>query len=878
MGNNDDQHRSAPTLADETTDKEVKMEEEDDTTDEEGLRRKYDVILYGTGLVESIVASALARAGKSILHCDASEYYGSLDAIWTLPFIREHLKPNEKRENTSAAPDAPPHGEEERQRRRIPVSPLDTTVGLVIHSMQRLQNYTIARPNTMVHTTYGMAQVSSVAVEQEYSRVHITLALTTWTLANGSHPNLHLAIPLEDLRNSMDNKDEIHQKNPSDWTSSELQRVVDQYYAASSSSSATTAAQQTPTSPRAVSSGACMQSWHERVDKQLLEETRSASSFALDISPGLLFAWGPAVQGLLRSGVSDYMEFKSLEQLLYASSSSNTKNDKGGPILKPVPCSKNDVFSSTLLSPMEKRRLMKFLQLALDYGLLLNNSDVTSGVEGQESNEETPSADKTKDEQEQEQRGLEPVPMSEEAVTSWNERHLNQGRSLARPQNKAVTTQDMTILQQCLEEHQEQEGLSSVWQFERYLREKHKLSQSLVSLVRYALALEPIADSSLSSSCTSLEQGMKRLCRHVQALGRFGTTAFLVPLYGSGELSQAFCRSAAVYGGTYLLRRSVVGISTDGTNDDGNHKPNDQVTGVWLQPPAPEELDPEKQPESETNPSSWKLVACDHVIVPENSLAFAEPSTSSGGIVRKRRVMRRISIVRGKPLVSSPDEQQRLAIILPPQEQQSNGSSTDHSYTIHGLVFDESVHVAPHLSVREPRIGCSVMHLSTVVDDEGNDDEKEVNDSILQRAMKTVLEQQKQERMKKRQENKTPFPSGGDGDGQDSDDCQEIFHVEFSYPLFDEGAVAAGSNTNGLHIVHRPAPGLVLDSAFEQAKVIFEKICPNQEFLMLAEEIDTMVKERFGDRRTEEDDETRVLESAMDIIQQKDDDATDEKD
>ena len=34
-----------------------------------------------------------------------------------------------------------------------------------------------------------------------------------------------------------------------------------------------------------------------------------------------------------------------------------------------VPCSKGDVFKSKLLSPVDKRRLMKFLQLITDYGM-----------------------------------------------------------------------------------------------------------------------------------------------------------------------------------------------------------------------------------------------------------------------------------------------------------------------------------------------------------------------------------------------------------------------------------------------------------------------------------------------------------------------------
>ncbi|CAB4487673.1 rab protein geranylgeranyltransferase component A [Rhizophagus irregularis] len=41
---------------------------------------EYDVIILGTGFVESILAGALARIGKSVLHMDTNEYYGG---SWT---------------------------------------------------------------------------------------------------------------------------------------------------------------------------------------------------------------------------------------------------------------------------------------------------------------------------------------------------------------------------------------------------------------------------------------------------------------------------------------------------------------------------------------------------------------------------------------------------------------------------------------------------------------------------------------------------------------------------------------------------------------------------------------------------------------------------
>ena len=74
-------------------------------------------------------------------------------------------------------------------------------------------------------------------------------------------------------------------------------------------------------------------------------------------------------------------------------------------------------------------------------------------------------------------------------------------------------------------------------------------------LCRINDANEPISDAMARVSKYSTKDGVEDLLLHVTALGRFGNTAFLTAMYGSGELSQAFCRSGAVYGSTYMLRR-----------------------------------------------------------------------------------------------------------------------------------------------------------------------------------------------------------------------------------------------------------------------------------------------------------------------------------
>lgn len=54
--------------------------------------------------------------------------------------------------------------------------------------------------------------------------------------------------------------------------------------------------------------------------------------------------------------------------------------------------------------------------------------------------------------------------------------------------------------------------------------------------------------------------GMLASCQFMDSVGHFGPSPFLFPLYGCGELSQCFCRLAAVFGSLYCLGRPVQAI------------------------------------------------------------------------------------------------------------------------------------------------------------------------------------------------------------------------------------------------------------------------------------------------------------------------------
>lgn len=82
------------------------------------------------------------------------------------------------------------------------------------------------------------------------------------------------------------------------------------------------------------------------------------------------------------------------------------------------------------------------------------------------------------------------------------------------------------ILNICVSEHENQTFLE-------YLKSKN-LTDNLIHYVVYAIAM--------ATDATPCPEGMLRVQKFLQSLGRYGNTPFLWPMYGSGEIPQAFCR------------------------------------------------------------------------------------------------------------------------------------------------------------------------------------------------------------------------------------------------------------------------------------------------------------------------------------------------
>ena len=56
----------------------------------------------------------------------------------------------------------------------------------------------------------------------------------------------------------------------------------------------------------------------------------------------------------------------------------------------------------------------------------------------------------------------------------------------------------------------------------------------------------------------------ERIVLYTSSMARYGKSPYIYPLYGLGELPQAFARLSAIYGGTYMLDKAIDEIVTDG--------------------------------------------------------------------------------------------------------------------------------------------------------------------------------------------------------------------------------------------------------------------------------------------------------------------------
>jgi len=101
----------------------------------------------------------------------------------------------------------------------------------------------------------------------------------------------------------------------------------------------------------------------------------------------------------------------------------------------------------------------------------------------------------------------------------------------------------------------------------KQLVDKFKLDTGVVDVVGHALAL--YRDEEWLNEPSS--QTIERIMLYFESLSHYGQSPYLYPVFGLGDLPQAFARLSAVYGGTYMLDKPITGFETEA---------NGRITGV----------------------------------------------------------------------------------------------------------------------------------------------------------------------------------------------------------------------------------------------------------------------------------------------------------
>ncbi|KAF4365494.1 hypothetical protein G4B88_025673 [Cannabis sativa] len=217
---------------------------------------------------------------------------------------------------------------------------------------------------------------------------------------------------------------------------------------------------------------------------------KHSRSFNIDLGgPRVLFCADKAIDLILKSGVNQYVEFKSID-------SSFVCDDYGK--LSSVPDSRAAIFKDKSLSLTEKNQLMRFFKLVQQH---LENSEEESS------------------------------------------------------ESSRISMEDLES------------------PFVEFLK-KLRLPPKIKSIILYAIAMADYDQSNLElcKGILKTRHGIERLTLYHKSVGRFmnASGALIYPIYGHGELSQAFCRRAAVKGCIHVLRMPVTSLLMD--KESGQYK------------------------------------------------------------------------------------------------------------------------------------------------------------------------------------------------------------------------------------------------------------------------------------------------------------------
>ncbi|KAL9224692.1 hypothetical protein vseg_000704 [Gypsophila vaccaria] len=324
------------------------------------------------------------------------------------------------------------------------------------------------------------------------------------------------------------------------------------------------------------------------------------------------------------------------------------------------------------------------------------------------------------------------------------------------------------------------------------------LPMKIIRIILYAIALADYDQENIEAGNDLLttKDGIDRLALYHSSTGRFPNAhgAMLYPMYGQGELPQAFCRRAAVKGCIYVLRMPVEAILSD------------EETGLYrgIKLASGQEV------------FSQKLIMDPDVVVSQ-SAASSSPKGSERTVNHslsndlEKKVARAICITK----TSLKSDASNLLIVLPPRS-----LYPEQATSVRALQLSSNTAVCP--------VGTFVVYLSALC----NDDDQ--GKTLLNAAIDTLF--------------RTLKSGSADGDNEESSlensDSLNAVHEE-QRPVCEWKALYVQEITEGsIHTISTtPSPDgkLSYNDLFRSTEEMFQQMFPGAEFFPAAKKEDSEV-------------------------------------
>lgn len=476
----------------------------------------YDLIVVGTGLVETIIASAAAVAGKRVLHLDPSEHYGGPWASLPLQQFLQELQTARgapynaevvvKRpvegwaaacESSAAAAAAAAGDVEEKGQRAVDAGEATADEAVGYGGTRALP---AAEAAEGVHETQdsdaqGEAVVLPIDPLTPVVEVSSALAAATSTVAGGGGGGV-----VGSAADGVGNATVGNEGGTGGWVA--RYSDVEVY----------------------CSPGA---------------DLGAVREYSIDLAHKAVYCTGRFIDLLVASGVHKYLEFKLL-------ASSYIYSRASGKLL-PVPASRSDIFQNKTLGPLDKRALMRFIKACTD-------GTLEAEVQGQAACQ--PFCDLLQ------RHGLTNAGLQDYVLYAIA--LAGSAQPLAGSSPPAVPSVPGDAAGGDAGDGAVEGAAASAPGSDPHAQASSSGSSMGEAGVQGAVSNAGAAggasgDGAQMTGVLTVAQGLARLGQYMESVGRYGhsSSPFITTLYGVGELPQAFCRLAAVKGAIYVLRRGV---------------------------------------------------------------------------------------------------------------------------------------------------------------------------------------------------------------------------------------------------------------------------------------------------------------------------------